>query len=257
MATLVNVTHGTCAEIELDNPPMNVVSRELTGQLRAALRAVAGDGDTRVVILHGAGTRAFCAGSDIAEFDELHEHVAERKLLLEKLVYRQLARLRVPSIAAVEGYALGGGLELALCCDLRIAGDQARLGLPELKLGVLPGSGGTQRLPRIVGPARAKEIILLGEPLDAATAFSIGLVNRVVRAGTALAAAREMAATIAARGPLAVQAAKALIDQAAERPLDDGLALELDASEEIFSTQDAREGARAFLAKRPPAFRKS
>ncbi|MEV4890557.1 enoyl-CoA hydratase-related protein [Nonomuraea sp. NPDC055795] len=257
MATLVNVTHGTCAEIELDNPPMNVVSRELTGQLRAALRAVGDDEDTRVVILHGAGTRAFCAGSDIAEFDELHEHVAERKLLLEKLVYRQLARLRVPSIAAVEGYALGGGLELALCCDLRIAGDQARLGLPELKLGVLPGSGGTQRLPRIVGPARAKEIILLGEPLDAATALSIGLVNRVVRAGTALAAAREMAATIAARGPLAVQAAKSLIDQAAERPLDDGLALELDASEQIFSTQDAREGARAFLAKRPPAFRKS
>ncbi|MFI6536034.1 enoyl-CoA hydratase/isomerase family protein [Nonomuraea sp. NPDC050547] len=257
MATLVNVTRGTCAEIELDNPPMNVVSRELTGQLRAALRAVGDDEDTRVVILHGAGTRAFCAGSDIAEFDELHEHVAERKLLLEKLVYRQLARLRVPSIAAVEGYALGGGLELALCCDLRIAGDQARLGLPELKLGVLPGSGGTQRLPRIVGPARAKEIILLGEPLDAATALSIGLVNRVVRAGTALAAAREMAATIAARGPLAVQAAKSLIDQAAERPLDDGLALELDASEQIFSTQDAREGARAFLAKRPPAFRRS
>ncbi|MFI6390814.1 enoyl-CoA hydratase/isomerase family protein [Nonomuraea sp. NPDC050540] len=257
MATLVNVTRGTCAEIELDNPPMNVVSRELTGQLRAALRAVGDDEDTRVVILHGAGTRAFCAGSDIAEFDELHEHVAERKLLLEKLVYRQLARLRVPSIAAVEGYALGGGLELALCCDLRIAGDQARLGLPELKLGVLPGSGGTQRLPRIVGPARAKEIILLGEPLDAATALSIGLVNRVVRAGTALAAAREMAATIAARGPLAVQAAKSLIDQAAERPLDDGLALELDASEHIFSTQDAREGARAFLAKRPPAFRRS
>ncbi|MBB5079196.1 enoyl-CoA hydratase/isomerase family protein [Nonomuraea endophytica] len=257
MATLVNVTHGACAEIELDNPPVNVVSRELTGQLRAALRAVGDDEDTRVVILHGAGTRAFCAGSDIAEFDELHEHVAERKLLLEKLVYRQLAKLRVPSIAAVEGYALGGGLELALCCDLRIAGDQARLGLPELKLGVLPGSGGTQRLPRIVGPARAKEIILLGEPLDAATALSIGLVNRVVRAGTALAAAREMAATIAARGPLAVQAAKSLIDQAAERPLDDGLALELDESEKIFSTQDAREGARAFLAKRPPAFRKS
>ncbi|MFI6292784.1 enoyl-CoA hydratase/isomerase family protein [Nonomuraea sp. NPDC050790] len=254
MARLVNVTHGACAEIELDNPPMNVVSRELTEQLRAALRAVGDDERTRAVVLHGAGTRAFCAGSDIAEFEELHDHVAERKLLLEKLVYRQLAKLRVPSVAAIEGYALGGGLELALCCDLRVAGDRAKLGLPELKLGVLPGSGGTQRLPRIVGPARAKEIILLGEPLDAAAALAIGLVNRVVPAGSALTAARELAQTIAERGPLAVQAAKALIDQAAERPLDDGLALELDASEAVFATQDAREGARAFLAKRPPVF---
>ncbi|WP_188196207.1 enoyl-CoA hydratase/isomerase family protein [Nonomuraea sp. SYSU D8015] len=254
MAALVNVTYGVCAEIELDNPPMNVVSHEVTARLREALRAVEADERTRVVVLHGAGDRAFCAGSDIAEFEDLHGRVAEGKLLLEKLVYRQVAKLRVPSIAAIEGYALGGGLELALCCDLRIAGERARLGLPELKLGVVPGSGGTQRLPRIVGPARAKEIILLGEILDAATALSIGLVNRVVRAGSALAAAREMAETIAARGPVAVQTAKSLIDQATERTLDDGLALELDASEKIFSTQDALEGARAFLSKRPPTF---
>ncbi|WP_433332388.1 enoyl-CoA hydratase/isomerase family protein [Spirillospora sp. CA-294931] len=254
MAALVNVTHGACAEIELDNPPMNVVSHELTLSLREALRAVESDERTRVVVLHGAGGRAFCAGSDIAEFEDLHGRVAEEKLLLEKLVYRQLARLRVPSIAAIEGYALGGGLELALCCDLRVAGENARLGLPELKLGVVPGSGGTQRLPRVVGPARAKEIVLLGEILDAATAHSFGLVNRVAPAGSALTTARELAGTIAARGPVAVRAAKHLLDQATERTLDDGLALELDASEEIFSTRDALEGARAFLAKRPPAF---
>ncbi|MFI0449174.1 enoyl-CoA hydratase/isomerase family protein [Actinomadura sp. 6N118] len=254
MAALVNVTHGACAEIELDNPPMNVVSRELTVRLREALHAVEADERTRVVVLHGAGDRAFCAGSDIAEFEDLHGRVAEGKLLLEKLVYRQLARLRVPSIAAIEGYALGGGLELALCCDLRVAGENARLGLPELKLGVVPGSGGTQRLPRVVGSARAKEMILLGEILDAATALSINLVNRVAPAGSALTAAREMAETIAARGPVAVRTAKVLLDQATERALDDGLALELDAAEMIFSTHDALEGARAFLAKRPPTF---
>lgn len=253
-AGLTRLTTGARAEIELCNPPLNVVSRELTLQLRDALTAVSKDAGVRALVLYGTGGRAFCAGSDVKEFERLHGRVAEDKLLLEKLIYRQLARLEVPVIAAIEGYALGGGLELALCCDLRVAGEEARFGMPELRLGVVPGSGGTQRLPRIVGPAMAKEMILLGEPVDAATAGRIGLVNRVVPAGQALEEARRLADVIASRGPVAVRIAKRLIDAAADRTLDDGLALELDESERIFSTRDMLEGAVAFFEKRAPEF---
>jgi enoyl-CoA hydratase len=251
---LVHLTRGACAEIVLDNPPMNVVTTELTAQLRSALRAIAADDEVRAVVVSGAGGRAFCAGSDIGEFESLHGRAAEGKLLLEKLVYRQLALLPVPTIAAIEGHALGGGLELALCCDFRIATTRSKLGMPELKLGVTPGSGGTQRLPRIVGPARAKEIILLGEPMDATTALSIGLLTRVVDTGGAVAAAREMAATLAERGPVAVRVAKRLLDAATETTLEEGLALETDGSEVVFATDDVLEGARAFIGKRTPRF---
>lgn len=254
MTDLVHLELGDHAEIVLDNPPLNLVTTELTAQLRHVLHAVAADRSVRAVILHGSGGRAFCAGSDIAEFEALHGRAAERKLLLEKLVYRQLARLAVPTIAAIEGHAFGGGLELALCCDFRVATTRSRLGLPELKLGVTPGSGGTQRLPRIVGPARAKEIIMLGEPMDADTARSIGLLTRVVADGHAMKAARQMAATLAQRAPLAMRAAKQLVDSAVETTLDEGLARETDASEAVFGTTDLLEGARAFLAKRPPRF---
>jgi len=254
MGELIHLIRGECTEIILDNPPMNVVSAELTAQLRSALQEVARDQDVRAVIVYGAGGRAFCAGSDIAEFTDLHGRVAEDKLLLEKLVYRQLALLEVPTIAAIEGHVLGGGLELALCCDFRIATRRSKLGMPELKLGVMPGSGGTQRLPRIVGPAKAKELILLGEPISADEAERIGLVTRVVDDGAAVDAAREMATTLAARGPLAMRRAKRLIDQATERTLDEGFAMELDDSEIVFSSNDMLEGAAAFLDKRPPRF---
>jgi enoyl-CoA hydratase/carnithine racemase len=254
MGDLVSLTGGIRAEIELRNPPMNLVSHDLTVQLRAALNEVAQSSQARVLVVHGSGDRAFCAGSDVREFEQLHGRVAEEKLLLEKLVYRQLARLAIPTIASIEGFALGGGLELALCCDLRVAGAAARLGMPELRLGVVPGSGGTQRLPRIVGPAVAKEMILLGEVIDAEQAARMGLVNRVVAAGQALSTSRGLADTIAARGPVAVRVAKRLIDEAGDRAMDDGLALELDASEEVFASSDMLEGASAFLAKRPPDF---
>ncbi|WP_067460907.1 enoyl-CoA hydratase/isomerase family protein [Actinomadura macra] len=254
MTELVHLVPGACTEIVLDNPPMNVVSRELTRQLRAVLRAVAGDPGVRAVIVYGAGGRAFCAGSDIAEFRSLHGRVAEDKLLLERLVYGQLARLEPPTIAAIEGHALGGGLELALCCDLRIATRRSKLGMPELKLGATPGSGGTQRLPRVVGQARAKEMILLGEPIDAATALAIGLVTRVVDDGEAVDAARRMAEALASRGPVAMRVAKRLLDASAETALEGGLARELEGSEAVFATDDILEGAEAFLEKRPPRF---
>lgn len=255
MSELIALEMGPIAHLELVNPPLNLVTSEVTQQLREALKRLAAADDVRVVVVSGRGERAFCAGSHIGEFEGLKGRVAEGKLLLEKLVYRQLANLPMPTIAAIEGDALGGGLELALCCDIRVASERARLGMPEVRLAVLPGSGGTQRLPRVVGPARAKELILTGRILTAAEAERIGLVNQVAPAGEALAVADAMAAEIAERGPAAVREAKRLIDAALETNLDAGLAAELDASERIFDTEDMLEGANAFFGKRPPTYR--
>lgn len=251
---LVVVESGATTTIRLQNPPLNLVTVELTKVLDATLAAIEADRDVRCVIVTGTGERAFCAGSDVKEFESLRGRVGEGKLLLEKAVYRRLAKLPVPTIAAIQADALGGGLELALCCDLRVADERAKLGLPEVRLGVMPGSGGTQRLPRIVGQARAKEMILLGELLDANRAMEIGLVNRVAPAGGALDLAGEMAGTIASRGPIAVREAKRAIDIAGDTSLDEGFAAELDASERVFASQDMLEGARAFFEKRPPEF---
>jgi enoyl-CoA hydratase/carnithine racemase len=254
MSELITLELGRVAHLELVNPPLNLVTRELTEQLGVALGRLGAADDVRAVVVSGRGDRAFCAGSHIGEFEELRGRVAEGKLLKEKLVYRQLADLPMPTIAAIEGDALGGGLELALCCDLRIASARARLGMPEVRLAVIPGSGGTQRLPRIVGPAWAKELILTGRIIDADEAARIGLVNQVVPAGEARAAADALAEEIAARGPLAVREAKRLIDAALDLDLDAGLAAELDASERVFDSDDMREGASAFFAKRDPEY---
>jgi enoyl-CoA hydratase/carnithine racemase len=254
VSELIALELGRVAHLELVNPPLNLVTHELTEALRAALTSLAAADDVRAVVVSGRGERAFCAGSHIGEFESLRGRVAEGKLLLEKLVYRQLAELPMPTIAAIEGDALGGGLELALCCDLRIASARARLGMPEVRLAVLPGSGGTQRLPRLIGPGRAKELILTGRIITAEEAERIGLVNRVVSAGEARAVADGMANEIAARGPLAVREAKRLIDDALDRDLDAGLAAELDASARVFSSEDMIEGANAFFGKRDPDY---
>jgi enoyl-CoA hydratase/carnithine racemase len=160
----------------------------------------------------------------------------------------------MPTIAAIEGSALGGGLELALCCDLRVASASATLGLPEVRLAVTPSTGGTQRLPRVVGIARAKELLLTGRTLDAAVAERIGLVNEVVPAGQAVIRARAIGEEIAARGPLAVRAVKALVDGSLDRGLAEGHAAEVEASVRIFATDDLLEGARSFIEKRPPTY---
>jgi enoyl-CoA hydratase/carnithine racemase len=251
---LVVVERGPITTIRLENPPLNLVTVELTRRLDRALAGIETDRDVRCVIVTGTGERAFCAGSDVKEFESLQGRVGEGKLLLEKAVYRRLARLAVPTVAAIQADALGGGLELALCCDLRVADERSKLGLPEVRLGVMPGSGGTQRLPRVVGIAKAKELILMGEIITASEAAEIGLVNRVAPAGQTIDEARAMADTIAARGPLAVREAKRVLDLAGDTPLDAGLAHELDASERIFSSQDMLEGAQAFFEKREPRF---
>ncbi len=252
---MIRIEPGAVTLLELDNPPLNLVDGKLTRALGAALDELAADEGVRAVVLAGAGERAFCAGSDVKEFEGLAGRVAEGKLLLEKLVYRQLAGLPLPSIAAIDGDALGGGLELALCCDLRVAGADARLGMPEVRLGVIPGSGGTQRLPRIIGPARAKQMMFAGELMSAAEAERIGLVNELAPPGEARARALQLAGVIAERGPRAVREVKRLVDLSADLDLDAGLAAELDASERIYRHPDMLEGARAFLGKRAPSFR--
>jgi enoyl-CoA hydratase len=253
---LVALELGRVAHLELVNPPLNLVTRDLLDELDAALTtlAAASAGDVRAVVVSGRGERAFSAGSHVGEFEAQRGPAGRERHELESGVARSLAALPMPTIAAIEGDALGGGLELALCCDLRIASERARLGLPEVRLAVTPGAGGTQRLPRVIGPARARELILTGRVLSAAEAERIGLVNEIVPAGGAVARATAIGDEIATRGPLAVRAAKRLIDLATETDLDTGLAAELDASDRIFASDDMLEGARSFFEKRDPDY---
>jgi enoyl-CoA hydratase/carnithine racemase len=257
VSSLVALELGPVAHLELVNPPLNLVTAELLDELADALAELedAPAGDVRAVVVSGRGERAFSAGSHVGEFEIQRGPGGRERLAREEAISRRLGELPMPTIAAIEGNALGGGLEIALACDLRVASERARLGLPEVRLGVTPGAGGTQRLPRVVGVARAKELILTGRVLTAQEAERIGLVHEVVPAGTALARARAIGAEIAERGPLAVREAKRLIDGALDRRLEDGLAAELEASVRIFATDDLLEGATAFLEKRAPIYR--
>lgn len=250
---MVKVEAGPVSVLRLDNPPMNLVTLELTAQLSQALQRLADDDHLRAVVVAG-NSRSFCAGSDIKEFESLYGRAVEEKSAREGAVYSALAALAVPTIAAIEGNAFGGGLELALCCDLRVASARALMGMPETILGVIPGSGGTQRLPRLVGPAMAKEMIFLGEPIDAVRAYEIGLVNRVAPEGEAESVAIAMADAIARRGPLATREAKRVIEGGADLGLGAGLDLEMTGTDRVFSSEEMLEGARAFLEKRDPDF---
>ena len=234
--------------LEIDNPPMNPLGVEMRQTFMDALDQVETHDELRCLIVTGRG-RSFCAGDDLKSVGPQGEDLAGFGRLLDRL-----EATRVPVVAAVNGWCVGGGFELALCCDLRIAASRARLGLPEVRLAVTPGAGGTQRLPRVVGPARAKELILTGRVIGAEEAARIGLVHEVVADGEARHRADQIAAEIAARGPLAVREAKRLIDAACDVDLDAGLADELEASVRIFETEDMLEGARAFFAKRDPDY---
>jgi enoyl-CoA hydratase/carnithine racemase len=252
----VHLELGRVAQLELDHPPLNIVDGELLAGLDEALGRLeaAAPGDVRAVVLGGRGERAFSVGSDVKAFEAHRAAGGRERWELEARIAQRLAGLPMPTIAAIEGNALGGGLELALCCDLRVASERARLGLPEVRLAVTPSTGGTQRLPRIVGIARAKELLLTGRVIDAAEAHRIGLVNEVVAAGEAVRRATAIGEEIAARGPLAVRAVKVLVDGALDRPLAEGHAAEVETSVRIFATDDLLEGARSFIEKRDPDY---
>jgi enoyl-CoA hydratase len=244
---------GTILTLTLNRPDkLNAIDGAMLDALGEVLAGIEGDREVRAVVLTGAG-RAFSAGADIKEWTALTPLEFGRSWGLRgHALFDRLAALPPPVIAAINGIAFGGGLELALCADVRIASEQARLGLPEVTIAALPGWGGTQRLPRLIGPGRAKHMILTGQPIDAAKAEAWGLVSESVAGDTLLSRARELATQIAANAPLAVQTAKRLIDAAL--PLTPAATLETQAGALCGSTEDAKEGRASFLERRPPRY---
>jgi enoyl-CoA hydratase len=241
------------ATVTLDRPDVhNAMNQAMRSDLTRCFEELVTDEDVKVIVVTGAGARAFSAGADIREFVEPLVPVKFREQR-RRLDFRQaMDRCPQPIVAAINGFALGGGLELALACDIRIAAADATLGLTEVNLAIIPGGGGTQRLPRLVGRGKALEMILTGARLPAEEALRIGLVERVVPVGEALKAATELAHTIAAKAPVALRYAKEAVVKGLELPLADGLRLEGDLSTLLRTTEDRVEGARAFLDKRAP-----
>ncbi|TVQ97526.1 MAG: enoyl-CoA hydratase [Deltaproteobacteria bacterium] len=232
----------------------NALSRQLVLDLQHALDALGPDPDVRAIILTGAGDRAFCAGADLRERESMSDAEVNEFLDQLRTLMDTLAQLPKPTIAAINGFALGGGLELALACDLRIAADNATLGLTEVRLGIIPGAGGTQRLTRLLGPGKAKELILTARRLPARQALDIGLVNDVCTPDDLRHHAIDLADEIAQAAPLAVAQAKHAIDEGSQRPLHEGLDIERQAYAPLLHTRDRVEALEAFRERRAPRF---
>ncbi|MCI0686338.1 MAG: enoyl-CoA hydratase-related protein [Sporichthyaceae bacterium] len=236
--------------IRLDRPPMNALNAQVQEELRAAAAEAAERSDVRGVVLYG-GEKVFAAGADIKEMHTMsYTDMVDRSGHLQS-AFTAVARIPKPVVAAVTGYALGGGCELAMCADLRVAAEDAKLGQPEILLGIIPGAGGTQRLARLVGPAKAKDLIFTGRMVDAAEALSIGLVDRVVPAADVYRIARDWAAQFAAGPAVALRAAKAAVDRGVETDLDSGLEIERLQFAGLFATLDKKTGFESFIAHGP------
>ena len=234
---------------------MNPLTKDLREQLAATFDELDSKKDEiRVVILTGTG-KAFIAGADIKSFPELTQERAKDKLKKGKQLYLKVEQFERPVICAINGYCLGGGLEVAMCCDIRVASSKAQLGQPEINVGVIPGGGGTQRLPRLVGAGSAKELIYTGKFINAEEAARIGLVNKVVEPEKIMGEAMEMATLIASKPPLGIRAAKEAIDRGLNMTLLEGLEVEASHWSYLCGTEDQKEGARAFIEKRKPVFK--
>lgn len=244
------------AVVTLDRPPVNALSFAVLDELSRAMRSLDEERSLRVVILTGKGEKAFAAGADIAELAVLQTAV-EAKVAARtgQALTRQIERMHLPVIAAINGFALGGGCELAMACDIRVASRSAKLGQPEVNLGIMPGYGGSQRTLRLAGRAQAMYLCLTGDLVDADEALRIGLVNRVVPPSDLMEEAHRIAATIASKGPLAISACKRAIDAGANLSLDDALEVEADEFAKLIESDDFKEGTSAFLEKRAPRFR--
>ncbi len=247
---------GLVTTITFNRPAvLNAINKPTLEALGQALADAQADDSVRVLILTGSGAKAFVAGADINELAIQTPVGAREHALAGQRVFDLVEQLGKPVIAAINGYALGGGCELAMACTIRLAADTARIGLPEVTLGILPGYGGTQRLARLVGKGKAMELILTGSPLVAEEALRIGLVNRVVPAAGLMDEARALAALIASRPPLAVRYILSAIHEGIDMPFADACRFEATLFGLVAATEDMREGTRAFLEKRPPQFR--
>ena len=244
------------AVLTLQRPQrLNALDAHTLDELRAALLDLQQDGTVRCVIITGAGAKAFVAGADINELASDTPDGARDRALRGQHTFDLIERLGKPVIAAVNGFALGGGCELAMACTIRIAADTARFGQPEINIGVIPGFAGTQRLPRLIGTARAMEMILTGTPVNAEEARALGLVNRVVPAAELMTVARAMAAELASKPPLAVRYAMEAIHRGVDMPFNEACQLEAALFGLVMATEDKREGTAAFLEKRKPEFK--
>jgi len=245
---------GKVAVATIDNPPANALSPELRDEFTGKLRGLSENDQVWSVILTGAGEKFFMAGADIPGLAKLEPEGALGRARGTRQFFSALAGFEKPVIAAINGLCLGGGLELALVCDIRMAADHVKLGLPEVNLGLIPGAGGTQRLPRIIGPGWANYLLFTGEAISAEIALGIGLVQKVVPATSLREAALELAQQINRKGPLAVRAAKRVSSRGLQQGLETGLDLENEAFSELCGTRDKNEGVTAFLEKRKPVF---
>lgn len=242
---------GHIAVVSINRPKaLNALNSEVLVALDEVIGQVEADEDIYVVILTGSGEKSFVAGADIAEMKDMTPMQARRFSNLGNRIFRRLEQLEKPVIAAVNGFALGGGCELALACDIRIASEKARFGQPEVGLGITPGFGGTQRLARTVGIAKAKEMLYTGRPVKADEALAIGLANKVVAPEELMNEAQAMAAAIAANAPVAVRLCKAAVNRGMQVDMDTAIALEAEMFSECFATEDQTEGMTAFVEKR-------
>ncbi len=258
----LNVQHKV-GVITIDKPPVNALNLDVLKELDQMLDEVVAGGEVKALVITGAGQQVFVAGADINTFNELGslgDPAAVMKAATDYLktgqdIFMKLDQLPIPTIAAINGAALGGGLELVLACDIRIAADNARLGFPEINLGIMPGWGGTQRLPRLIGESRAYELIMTGDNIPAPQALQMGLLNKVVPAQQLMREAQGMARKIAEKSRIAIQGALQAIPSASELPLQEGMAIELKQFETLIASADFREGVSAFVEKRKPEFK--
>jgi len=257
MADVVKVERRAtgAAWVTLDRADaMNALSGALLSELGAAVGTLAGDASVRAIVITGAGEKAFSAGADLKERRGMSEAETRVRIDLINQVFNAIAQVRKPTIAAMNGVAFGGGLELALACDFRVATTLVQLGLTEVRLGIMPGAGGTQRLARAIGASRAKQMILLGRRIDAQRAHDISLVHEVAAPGGLVAAVDQLVDELAGSAPVSLAMAKQAIDRGIDVVLDEGLRIERQCYEVTLGTEDRNEGLRAFAEKRPPRF---
>ena len=254
-ALLCDINDGI-AIVTLNNPPLNLVTLQTSRDLHDLFVSLSGNNDVRVVVLTGSGSKAFCVGSDISEFPDMMDAgaVVPKKLKLENDAFAAIRSCSKPTIAALNGLAYGGGLEMAVCCDLLIAEAGEKVALPEVKLGVFPGSGGTVRVLRRIGESRAKMMMFTGDPIAVEVACDWGLVNEVVPKGGALARAKELAQKLADLPNIALQCCKASANMSFDMDEHAAVYASLDLSDRVFSSDDCKEGVRAFFAKEKPKF---